>query len=73
MIDDVKDFSGEIYKTYAEKSSNFRYKFFPYFKLVRSYGVYQYHFLVIRKDHHFFKKKINVSHNNRESLRVQID
>ena len=54
MIDDVKDFSEEIYKTYAEKSSNFRYKFFPYFKLVRSYGVYQYHFLVIRKDHNFF-------------------
>ena len=57
MIDDVKDFSEEIYKTYAEKSSNFRYKFFPYFKLVRSYGGYQYHFLVIRKDYHlvFFK------------------
>ena len=26
--------------------------YFPYFKLVRCYGNYHYHFLVVRKDYH---------------------
>ena len=53
MTEDVKDISQEIYKKYVEKSGNFRYNFFPYFKLVSSYGGYQYQFLVVRKDYQF--------------------
>ena len=58
MIDNVKYLSEKIYRGFAKKSKDFRYKFFPYFKLVRHYNSYHYHFLVIRKDYHFFKKGV---------------
>ena len=50
MADDVKYISGKVYKKVSEQSSRFRYKYFPYFKLVRWYGGYQYHFLVVKQD-----------------------
>lgn len=50
MIDDAKFISEEIYKDYSEKSNRFRYNFFSYFKLVKCYVNYQYHFFVVRKD-----------------------
>ena len=52
-IENVKYISEKIYRSFARHSSDFRYKFFPYFKLVRCYTNYQYHFLVVRKDHQF--------------------
>ena len=38
-------------KEYALKSKELERDFFPYFKLVKSYGNYQFHFLVIKKDY----------------------
>ena len=57
MFENVKYISEKIYRKFAENSSSFRYKFFPYFKLVRCYGSYQYHFLVVRKDYQFLKNE----------------
>ena len=57
LFENVKCNSEKIYRKFAENSSSFRYKFFPYFKLVRCYGSYQYHFLVARKDYQFKKKE----------------
>ena len=37
MIENVKYFSEKIYRSFATKSMDFRYKFFPYFKLVTHY------------------------------------
>ena len=34
-------------KNYAEE---FSYGYFPYFKLVKCYGNYHYHFLVVKRD-----------------------
>ena len=46
---DVKYISEKIYNKFADDSKSFRYDYFPYFKLVRCYGNYQYHFLVVKK------------------------
>ena len=51
MFDSVKSLSEKIYSEYAELSTAFRYRYFPYVKLIRCYGNYQYHFLVVRKDY----------------------
>ena len=53
VIDTVTNISDKFFNKYAEKWNDFKYKFFAYFKLVRSYGRNQYHFLVVRKDYHF--------------------
>ena len=53
MIENVKYISENIYRSFARRSSYFVYKFFPYFKLVRCCGNYQFHFLVVRKDYQF--------------------
>ena len=42
--------SERIYHKFADDCKEFRYNYFPYFKLVRCYGNYQYHFLVVSKD-----------------------
>ena len=47
----VKSISNKMYDKFSENSSMFCYNFFAYFKLVRCYGNYHYHFLVIRKDY----------------------
>ena len=45
MVDDVIHISENVYRKFSEQSSNrFRYKYFPYFKLVRMCGSYKYHF-----------------------------
>ena len=49
MIDDVKYIS-EVYKKFSHQSNRFKYNFLPYFKLVRCYVGYQYHFLAVRQD-----------------------
>ena len=51
MYDKLKEITEEIYRKYAFASSNFEQQFFPYIKLVRSCGNYQYHFLVVKKDY----------------------
>ena len=51
LFEDVKCISERVYKKFSNQSDRFRYKFFPYFKLVRSYGNYQYHFLIVRQDY----------------------
>ena len=57
MIENVKYLLEKIYRSFARKSMDFRYKCFPYFKLVRHYNSYHYHFLVTRKDYHFLKNE----------------
>ena len=49
MFDSVKSLSEKIYSEYAELSTTFRHRYFPYAKLIRCYGNYQYHFLVVGK------------------------
>ena len=38
MTDDVKYISEKVYKDFSNQSNRFRYRFVPYFKLVRCYG-----------------------------------
>ena len=47
----VKNTSEKNYKRFSEESSEFHYQFFSYFKLVRCYGCFHYHSLVVRKDY----------------------
>ena len=53
LFEDVKYISERVYKKFSNQSNRFKYKFFPYFKLVRSHGSYQYHFLVVRQDYQY--------------------
>ena len=71
-INNVKCTSENIYRIFSDKPSTFRYRCFPYFKLVRKCGGYQYHFLVVRKVYQI--EKMNVSHHfNNCSFRIEID
>ena len=49
MSENVKKLSEKIYRSFAEISRGFRYKFFPYFKLDSYYNSCPHHFLVVRK------------------------
>ena len=40
-----------VYQKYAEYSRDFSYGYFPFFKLVKGYGNYHYHFLVAKKEY----------------------
>ena len=51
LFDDLKAITEDIYKDYALKFKEFEREYFPYFKLVKSYGNYQFNFLVIKKDY----------------------
>ena len=51
LLKHVKSISNKMYDKFSENLSMFRHNFFPYFKLVRCYGNYHYHSLVIRKDY----------------------
>ena len=51
MFDSVKSLSEKICFEHAELSTTFRYRYFPCVKLIRCYGNYQYHFLVVRKNY----------------------
>ena len=51
LFDSLERISKEIYNKYAEFSKVFEHEFFPYFKLVKSYGSYHFHFLVVKKDY----------------------
>ena len=44
LFHQIKFISERIYNKFSEDSNAFPYNFFPYFKLVRCYGNYQYHF-----------------------------
>ena len=47
----VKSIPNKVYHKCSRISSMFRYRYFPYFKLVKCCGNFHYHFFVIRKDH----------------------
>ena len=51
LCDNVQKISEVIYRKYPCNSSEFERQYFPYFKLVKSYGNYHYHFLVVKKDY----------------------
>ena len=53
LCDNVQLISEKTYKEFAENSKEFCYGFFPYFKLVKCYSNYHYHFLVIQKDYKY--------------------
>ena len=53
LFENVKYISERLYKKFSDQPDRFRYKFFPYFKFIRSYGNYQYHFLVVRQDYQY--------------------
>ena len=50
-FDNLKEITKNVHKEYALKSKEFARDYVPYFKLVKSYGSYQFHFLVIKKDY----------------------
>ena len=51
LFDDLKAITEDIHKDYTLRSKEFEREYFPYFKLVKSYDNYQFHFLVIKKDY----------------------
>ena len=51
MFENVKEITENIYKQFALYPKEFETDYFPYFKLVKIYENYQYHFLVIKKDY----------------------
>ena len=51
LYDTVQRLPGDIYKKYAKSCTEFSHNYFPYFKLVKCYGNYHYHFLVVKKDY----------------------
>ena len=51
LYKDLKNITENIYEEYALKSKDFERQFFPYFKLGKIYGNYQFHFLVVKKDY----------------------
>ena len=51
MYENIKSLSEKIYNEFSEKSKQFKYNSFPYFKSVRCYRIFHYHFLVVRKDY----------------------
>ena len=50
MFETVKEITENVDKQYALHSKEFEQQYFPYFKLVKSYRNYQFHFLVVKKD-----------------------
>ena len=53
LLDKVKHIFEGIYNKFAEDSKSFCYNYFPYFKLVKCCGNYQYHVLVVSKDYKY--------------------
>ena len=59
LCNNVQLISENIYKKYAEEfmvknyAEEFSYGYFPYFKLVKCYGNYHYHFLVVKRDYEY--------------------
>ena len=53
MANGVKYISEKIYRKFSEQSNRFRYKCFPYFKLVRWCGGCQHHFLFVKQDYQY--------------------
>ena len=51
MFENLKKITEKIYDKYSRISSAFYRNYFPYFKLIKSYGGYHIHFLVIKKEY----------------------
>ena len=48
LFNNLKKIAENIYQQYALKSKEFERQNLPYFKLFKSYGNYQFHFLVVK-------------------------
>ena len=65
----VQQISQDIYRKYAGNCTKFSYKYSPYFKLVKCYGNYHYHFLVVKKDYYYGWGSIS---HFRKTLRIRL-
>ena len=48
LLDDLKKVTEDVYNKYSERFFKFPMSYFLYFKLVKSYGGYHFHFLVVK-------------------------
>ena len=53
LCDNVQLISEKRHKKFSEHSKEVCYGFSPYFKLIKSYRNYHYHFLLVRKDYKY--------------------
>ena len=51
LFDRVKIISENIYNSYARNNVNITYNYFRYCKLIRNYGNFDFHFLVIKNEY----------------------
>lgn len=47
----VQNIAESIYQNYSRNFPEITYGYFPYFKFIRNYGNYHFHFLIIIKEH----------------------
>ena len=64
LYENLKKITENIYRQNASYSKEFEREYFPYLKLVKCYGNYQYHFLVVKKDY------TNCGRNSNKTLRI---
>ena len=50
LFETIESITKNIYHNYTRDCSNLRYSFLPYFRLVRNFCDYHFHFLVIRRN-----------------------
>ena len=48
LFETVKDISKGMYKDYSQRSQYILMNYFPYFRLLKNYSNYYFHFLVIK-------------------------
>ena len=51
LFDVAENISENIYYNYCRDCTELGYNFFPYFTLVRNFGNYHFHFLVLRQEY----------------------
>ena len=51
MFRTLQNITESIYQNYSRNYPEITYNYFPYFKLIRNYGNYHFHFLAMRKEH----------------------
>lgn len=51
LLENLKLTTENIHREYNLKSKDFERDFFPYFKLVKSHGNYQFHSIFLKKDY----------------------
>ena len=48
LFEDVKNITENVYNNYARSCNKITFNYFLYYKLIRNYGNFHFHFLVIR-------------------------